>query len=331
MNTPGKHASICIPAHNEERSIARTLDSVREAIPPLRDWRADIYVLANACSDGTVQATCEWAEANGLSCRHLNMDAEDASSTACGPGDAAPDVLVLETRVAGKPNAVNRLHALAAGDPLIFIDADVSIHPDAFRHLLAAMEEHPSARAACGIALAPSRFSFNPLFIRMSMKMKEFASKPVPYVNGPLYAIRKGLPEKIPEELIGEDVFLGMSLGVENLVKVSAAVAYQTPPSTYGDYFKRQVRNRLSDLQMKKLFGKRYADFRRDTRDPRSKSERLRCLSAWERILRVAFFPQTWAIKVLDKLAKKKAERMFAEGDVRWITIDSTKANPPRQ
>ena len=309
--------SVCIPAHNEENCITRTLDSVLDALKVTEARSGEIIICANACIDQTIERVRLWATGRGLGFRLHAIE---------GPAPAKADgfVTVFDTKKPGKPNAWNELKDRANGEILIFADADVLIERNAFALLLKALEENPGALAAGAVVFAPPGVG-NALYRRTAIKMKEFARKPAPYINGPLYAIRRGAVESVPVGIIGEDAYLSMVVGPKNTLKVDGAVAWQVPPNTYGDYFRRRTRDNLSDMQLKSLYGGRYLAFRAATSDTRSKSERLSTLTCSERVFKRITFPQIWLLKLLDKMAEKKARAMFRAGDIRWYTISSTK------
>ncbi|RJQ53527.1 MAG: glycosyltransferase [Nitrospiraceae bacterium] len=317
--------SICIPAHNEEVCIDSALTHTMRALKALSSYRTEVLICANACTDGTVYKINEWAELNNLSVKKYDIDNAIPSEDKAGANNPDFCLTNLVTKTPGKPNAFNNLCSFATGDILIFIDADVIIHPDAFGFLVQALTAAPGIKAAGGIVLAPRLKSFNLLYKRMAIKMKEFATKKSPYLNGPLYAIRKDAVRPIPGEIIHEDAYLNMMLGVKQIVKVMEALAFQVPPNTYKDYFKRQVRNNLSDLQMKQLYATQYLSFRENTRDNRTREGREACLTKTENILKRLFFLQAWITKILDGIAKKQARKMFDKNIVRWYTIPSTK------
>lgn len=317
--------TICIPAHNEEQHIAFTLNSVWDAIKQVPNHQIDILVCANACTDTTVDKVKEWARLNDFVLKIHNLDNSLIIEEQSDKDRGKLHITVLSTKVPGKPNAWNNLHRYVKSNILIFIDADVVIHPMAFVFLIQTLINHSEIKAAGGIVLAPQVKGLRPLYRKMAIKMKEFATKDTPYINGPLYAIRKGAIKNIPEEIIHEDAYIGMRLGVNQIVKVVDAIAFQVPPNTYRDYYKRQMRNKIADFQLKHLYGVKYSSFRKDTQDNRTKKEREGCLTKKEKILKRILFLQTWLLKILDKIAKVQAKKMFDRGIVRWYTIPSTK------
>ena len=102
--------SFVIPAHDEAREIRGTLDALQAAADAL-SLEHEVVVVADACSDDT-----------------------DAIARACGAR-----VLVVEHRhIAATRNSGAR-HA--AGDCLVFVDADTCVDADLLRAAMAALRD----------------------------------------------------------------------------------------------------------------------------------------------------------------------------------------------
>ena len=115
VSTRGEQASVIIPARNEARLLARCLTSVgRQTYPgSLR-----LIVVANACEDETA---------------HVARGFEETAKR------REDELIVLETTEAGKPCALNIGDGLVRGGPRIYLDADVSLSPNAIERLLDAL------------------------------------------------------------------------------------------------------------------------------------------------------------------------------------------------
>lgn len=98
-------ASVIIPAHNEEASIEACLDAV---LSNPDSQRFDVVVVANGCSDRTVELVRAYS---------------------------AP-VRLIETDVGSKANALELGHAGTAAGPRIYLDADIVISGDALGAVL---------------------------------------------------------------------------------------------------------------------------------------------------------------------------------------------------
>jgi len=115
-------ASVVIPARNEGRSITRLIHSVMQQAPP--GWAVEVVVV----DDGSADDTAARARAAGARVVELGS----------GPGGGNPAA------------ARNRGALAAAGDPLVFLDADCLPAPGWLPRLLAG---HESGAAVVGGAL----------------------------------------------------------------------------------------------------------------------------------------------------------------------------------
>jgi GT2 family glycosyltransferase len=103
-----ERVSVLVPARNEERRIGACLESLRDQVG-LADW--EVLVLDDGSTDRTAEAVRAAASAN----RRIRLI----------PGaDLPPGWL-------GKAHACQQLAALATGDVLVFLDADVRLAPQA--------------------------------------------------------------------------------------------------------------------------------------------------------------------------------------------------------
>ncbi|MDE2573228.1 MAG: glycosyltransferase family 2 protein [bacterium] len=103
--------SIIIPAHNEERRIAKTLEDIRRELPD-----AEICVVANNCADRTVELLAEMAQRDAA-LRYTNIPA-----------------------AIGKGGAVRAGFKLAHGEVVAFVDADGATPGAELRRLYALMD-----------------------------------------------------------------------------------------------------------------------------------------------------------------------------------------------
>lgn len=112
---PTARVSIVIPARNEERYVGRTLDAaLRQDYPDF-----EVIVVDDESTDGTADEI-----------------ARRSSDGRLVPMSARP----LEPGWLGKPNALATGAAQASGKWILFMDADVELHPQALRDAVAACE-----------------------------------------------------------------------------------------------------------------------------------------------------------------------------------------------
>mgnify|MGYP002779122684 CR=1 FL=1 len=170
--------SVCVFAHNEERHIARCLRSLPRTIDaePVR-----VHVLANGCSDRTVDA---------------------ARATPTG------DLVVLDLPVGDKANAWNTyVHELAPdAEHHVFIDGDCWAAPSALQWLVKALAAVPAANAAAAVPGAGR-----------SQRRARAAMRADRALAGNLYALRGEFVARIrrcglrlPVGTVGEDSLVGL-------------------------------------------------------------------------------------------------------------------------
>ncbi len=124
---PTRMISVIIPAHNEQRYLARTLESLRS-----QDYGwFEVIVVANGCTDLTVEV------ARGL-CQRL---------------------IVLSQKSLGM--ARNLGARMAKGEILVFLDADTTLEPSALRRIAEQFTDGFSAGTTRGRPdCADARFHF---------------------------------------------------------------------------------------------------------------------------------------------------------------------------
>jgi hypothetical protein len=197
--------TVCIPAYNEEATIAHTLDSVRRQTYPRI---VSILVCPNGCSDATAEV-----------CRRMQQ--------------RDPRIVVHERDAAGKPDAWNELFERAPTDLIMFMDGDVVAAPDAVAGLVATLEktEDCIAAAAQTVPSGNARRSRVPFVIPPR-------DLPVTLV-GRLYgvhatALRQRLAAfgitAMPSDIIHEDAWLALLIGSQHIVQCRSAEVYYTYP-----------------------------------------------------------------------------------------------------
>lgn len=306
--------SFCLPARNEEHALPRLLAALLAAVADPawdRAWQCEFLLADSASNDGTAAVF---------------------RATLAQADPPVPVARVLTLAQAGKARAWNALAAAARGDIMVFCDADITLPPSTPAALIRELLAEPALAAAAGVLLAPPDAIAGLLYRRLAIKMKEFAAKPVPFLNGPLYALRRGVVTILPEEVLHEDACLNMLLGGERIHTVSGALGWQRPPATLGEYYRRQVRVYAAGRQLAAADPAAYARFRHSTADPRSRALRQAGLTAAERRFKVVTFWLGWLQHALDRRARREAEKIACQADwgsCAWATAPSSKAGAP--
>ncbi len=222
---PYEPISVCIPAHNEEATIGSTLDSILRQDYP---GEMEITVCANACTDGTEE------EVRRLQTQHPNLH-------------------LLSTPEKGKPNAWNMLRETATHDYHFFTDADVTVHPTAFRHLYHTLESRQDLVAAGGMIV--------PYLEESDWLTSLITPKPGPQgcLIGRLYAYHEeklksrmqhwGYPQ-MPSDIIHEDAWLSLVIGIQQWTTHYEAKVYYYPWN-WSEAIQRQAQEKRGIQQLK--------------------------------------------------------------------------------
>lgn len=118
--------TVLLCTHNRVELLARVLRSLNAARRP-EGWSLRLFVVANACTDGTHDFLTHYPEAE----------------------DALPLEWIAEP-TPGKSNALNRALPLMNDAVIAFVDDDHRVHADYLAEVVAAMERWPEAGVICG-------------------------------------------------------------------------------------------------------------------------------------------------------------------------------------
>ncbi len=127
--------TVLISTHNRAALLERTLRYLNEARPP-RDWRVEILVVANACSDRT----------HGTLQNYLETIAAPAA-----PALGSPLPLQwLAEPTPGKSHALNRAIPLLKSDLVAFVDDDHRVDAMYLENACKAFRAYPDVDIFCG-------------------------------------------------------------------------------------------------------------------------------------------------------------------------------------
>jgi glycosyltransferase involved in cell wall biosynthesis len=107
--------SVIIPARNERRLIASTLDSVLTALKPFGPAHAELIVVDNDSRDGTWEIVERYSSDHGVRAFRLEL--------------------------LGAARARNHGRRQASGRILVFLDADTQLPPDGLQRIVAQCED----------------------------------------------------------------------------------------------------------------------------------------------------------------------------------------------
>ena len=120
MKRPGPYLSVVVPAHQGERVLPHSLAALRASTLPREAWELIVV------DDGSVD------------------------STDCVAAEHADTVVRLPGLPHGPAYARNRGFELARGEVIVFVDADVCVHPDTLARFASIFAAQPDVGAVFG-------------------------------------------------------------------------------------------------------------------------------------------------------------------------------------
>lgn len=212
----GTRVSVVIPAHDEARSIGRTLSALLEHAPP----DLEVIVVCNGCTDDTA------ALARAV----------------------RPAVRVVEIDEASKAAAVRTGNSLATGFPRVHLDADVELSGTSLSRLVGALSEG-------ALAVAPSReLPRNGCSVWVRAYYDVWERLPQvrsgTFGRGVLVLSEQG-QERVSAlpQVMGDDLVMSESFEPDERRIVGDAVVVVHPPRTLADLIRRRVRVSTGNTQ----------------------------------------------------------------------------------
>lgn len=196
-----KRVSVLIPAHNEAAHIRACLAAVFSSAPLPAGWCGEVLVIANGCADDT---------------------AARARTT-----DTSEDwaLRVLDLPEGGKLAALNAGDAVAIGDVLIYLDADVRVSTDLIPQVIAALTQNGAKYASGSPRIPPARSAITRAYARFWMQLPFFRSG-VPGF-GVFAMTRKGRTRwgEWPD-IIADDIFARLRFAPTERQRVAATYSW---------------------------------------------------------------------------------------------------------
>lgn len=169
-----------------------------------------------------------------------------------------------KTEREGKLKAIQRVIEFAKGDILIFSDANAMYNKEAIKFLVQHFQfEKVGCVAGEKRVVSPNgKIEAEGLYWKYESFLKKLDSEIYSIVGaaGEIFAIRKELVEKIPENVINEDFVLTMNVAAKGyrVVYEPRAFSIETPTKSIFQEFKRRVRISTGGIQaifiLRKLF-----------------------------------------------------------------------------
>lgn len=320
--------SVCIAAHDEERTIERTLTSI---LHQQFTWRIpmEILVCANACTDGTADVVRDVQQRYAVPIRLLEVDQK------------------------GKANAWNVLKDAADHDILVFADGDVVVDQRALHALYRFLRERPDLVLAAAVnAAVLEECDAVTRLTRPRATDGVYVRTDQDYVCGRLYGVRKRMLEavmadsgydRMPEHVLHEDAWLQRMLDVaaserrglpiERVIRgedrywavCREALVYFVPHSWREDP-NIKARALRAEEQLRAFFPEYYAAYAR-VREAKGLSLRQRWRRWWHTLRRMSWPDRLRyvIVEVMKRRAYRKARRIVAREK-----RDTVEVTPPR-
>lgn len=226
--------TACIPVRNEERTLARTLASIRNQTA--NSSLVSILIGANACTDNTVRIA-------------RDLSRQDSR------------IQVIESPIPGKARMWNTLFNQAPTNNVIFTDGDVVLHEKAAEKLIDSLSTDEEMSAVAGTAVP----YVTDLPLRLRLLSRSYIPTRIvakPWIAGALYILdsvktKSVLEEKgisnMPNQVLAEDTWLTKAL-YPYWKSVSDAQVFCRPKSLTEEV-KMTERNYLFGKQIDDYFG----------------------------------------------------------------------------
>ncbi len=216
-------ASIVIPAHNEEASIARLLEPLVAGVQP-PDF--EVIVVCNGCTD----RTAEIARGFGV---HVAEVAEPSKAAALAHGDL-----------------------LAHHYPRLYVDADVELDAPAVRALCAALDRDDVLAAGPRREIPLDQASrlvraYYDVWSRLPQVRVGLFGRGVVAVSAPGHERIRALPAVMSDDLAMSEAFTPSERAV-----VADAVVVIRPPRTLRDLVRRRIRVATGNTQLDQVGGR---------------------------------------------------------------------------
>ena len=230
MAENGAPFAVIIPACNEERVIARTLQAIMKGAPPGRE--PEIIVVANGCSD----RTAEFARAG------------------------APGARVVELGEGSKTAAMNAGNAKARAWPRFFVDADVRCSYASLCAVAGVLEDGTTLAASPAMELDLDGCDrFVRAYYRVWMSQPYVTDN---LIGGGVYGLSRAGAERIGPfpQVIGDDVWVRTRFAGHERRNVTqdetghAVCVRVSVPRRWSDQIRVEARRRSGSEQVRRLY-----------------------------------------------------------------------------
>jgi cellulose synthase/poly-beta-1,6-N-acetylglucosamine synthase-like glycosyltransferase len=226
------HVSILMPVYNEEKVLRAKTDSLVSSDYPAE--KTEILIGSDGSTDGSDSIAGEYVSA------YQNIR------------------LVRSEKRAGKAAMLNRLASMAKGELLIVTDANVIPEKGCLTKIIRHFSNETvglcDATPVTPDAFADGTVVQEKLYSSFEMKLKNSEVKAWgtsinPY--GGYYVVRKSLFPVIPENMLADDLYVGLSLVAKGhkTMNDEEAIVFEDIPAGIKEQYKRRVRIAAGSFQ----------------------------------------------------------------------------------
>ncbi|MEM1563187.1 MAG: glycosyltransferase [Candidatus Bathyarchaeia archaeon] len=225
--------SIGICAYNEEENIGALLENLltKQSLP----YNSEIIVICSGCTDETPNIVEKFAR-------------KDERVK-----------LILENERRGKAPALNRILSLYRGKIFVHLDADHLPEPGAINLLLKHFHD-PKVGAVSGCQIPVKVNSFmgqvNAVIWGLHNETQRYYHQKgkAQHLGGVLFAIRRGICDRVPEDIVNDDAYMGVVCQQKNyrIIFEEKAIAFFRGPETITDYINQRRRVIYGHLRVKR-------------------------------------------------------------------------------
>jgi len=302
FRTNYKMISIIITAYKEEKTIGKAIESILK-----NNLKIPFEILIFAPDEGTLNVVKNYSKQN-------------------------KKIKAIKDLHEGKPSALNLAFKKAKGEILILTDGDVYISENSINNLLKHFENKEIGAVSGRPISIDSRNKkmgfWSHLLTDIADKRRRIAVKNNKrfYCSGYLFAMRKGIIEKIPKEILSDDGFMSFLIYSENY-KISYepnAEVYVKFPTNLKEWINQKKRSAGGYNQIKIWTKKEIRSFSKESfgifqvlKYPKNFKE---FFWTFELILTRLYL---WALIFRDINLGKDLSKLFGEHG--WQRIESTK------
>jgi cellulose synthase/poly-beta-1,6-N-acetylglucosamine synthase-like glycosyltransferase len=237
-------------------------------------------------------------------------------------------IKILKDQGKGKPAALNLALKYVKGDILIFTDGDVYIEKDSIPKLLEQFKDTKVGAVSGNVVSLDSKktmmgyWAYVLTSVAHEIRMDNLNKNKEFFCTGYLFAIRKELFPKLPEELLSEDGYISWNVYKKGyIIKYSPdSKVYVKYPKTFKDWIIQKKRSAGGYNQIKKITGQTVRSFKSESSGAFKLFKYVSNLKEFFWLISL-FFARLylWVVIYVDINLKKKKQKEI------WKRVETTK------